>query len=125
MTPVMVLSDGYLGNGSSPWRLHDPDLLPEIHIPAADQTHIKEGKFMPYLRDDKLSRPWAKPGKKGFEHRIGGLSKENETGKVVNGYYPYLIKLRNPGPLGLRLVDPTARRARSEVIGSACNSFKE
>ena len=82
MTPVMVLSDGYLGNGSSPWRLHDPDLLPEIHIPAADQTHIKEGKFMPYLRDDKLSRPWAKPGKKGFEHRIGGLSKENETGNV-------------------------------------------
>jgi 2-oxoglutarate ferredoxin oxidoreductase subunit alpha len=82
MTPVMVLSDGYLGNGSSPWCLQDPDLLPEIDIPAADQTHIKEGKFMPYLRDEKLSRPWAIPGEKGFEHRIGGLSKENETGNV-------------------------------------------
>ena len=82
MTPVMVLSDGYLGNGSSPWRLQDPDNLPEIHIPIANHTHIKDGKFMPYLRDDKLSRPWAVPGQKGFQHRIGGLSKENETGNV-------------------------------------------
>lgn len=82
MTPVMVLSDGYLGNGSSPWRLQDPDNLPEIDIPVANHTHIKDGKFMPYLRDDKLSRPWAVPGQKGFQHRIGGLSKENETGNV-------------------------------------------
>ena len=82
MTPVMVLSDGYLGNGSSPWRLQDPDNLPEINIPVANHTHIKDGKFMPYLRDDKLSRPWAVPGQKGFQHRIGGLSKENETGNV-------------------------------------------
>lgn len=82
MTPVMVLSDGYIGNGSSPWRLQDPDFLPEIQIPLAGPTHIKDGRFMPYLRDEKLSRPWAIPGKKGFEHRIGGLSKENETGDV-------------------------------------------
>jgi 2-oxoglutarate ferredoxin oxidoreductase subunit alpha len=82
MTPVMVLSDGYLGNGSSPWSIQDPDMLPEIDIPFANQDHIKDGKFMPYLRDDRLSRPWAVPGKKGFEHRIGGLSKENETGNV-------------------------------------------
>ncbi len=82
MTPVMVLSDGYLGNGSSPWSIQDPDQLPEIDIPLANQDHIKEGKFMPYLRDQRLSRPWAIPGKRGFEHRIGGLSKENETGNV-------------------------------------------
>jgi 2-oxoglutarate ferredoxin oxidoreductase subunit alpha len=82
MTPVIVLSDGYIGNGSSPWELHDPDKLPDIHIPAANDTHIKNGKFMPYLRDEKLSRPWAIPGKSGFEHRIGGLSKENESGNV-------------------------------------------
>jgi len=82
MTPVIVLSDGYLGNGSSPWRLQDPDKLPEITIPRADESHIKGGKFMPYIRDEKLSRPWAIPGAKGFEHRIGGLSKENETGNV-------------------------------------------
>ncbi|MGD9327915.1 MAG: hypothetical protein PVH48_03045, partial [Cyclobacteriaceae bacterium] len=60
----------------------DPDMLPGIDIPFANPEHIKDGKFMPYLRDDKLSRPWAVPGKKGFEHRIGGLSKENETGNV-------------------------------------------
>jgi 2-oxoglutarate ferredoxin oxidoreductase subunit alpha len=82
MTPVIVLSDGYLGNGSSPWKLHDPDRLADIQIPVADDTHVKNGKFMPYIRDERLSRPWAIPGKKGFEHRIGGLSKENETGNV-------------------------------------------
>ncbi|MFC2124488.1 2-oxoacid:acceptor oxidoreductase subunit alpha [Bacteroidota bacterium] len=96
MTPVMVLSDGYLGNGSGPWRIPDPDALNEIATPEANSSHIREGKFMPYLRDDKLSRPWAIPGKKGFEHRIGGLSKEHETGNV--SYDPdnnqLMIKLR-------------------------------
>jgi len=82
MTPVFVLSDGYLGNGSSPWQLQNPNELPDIQIPLADDTHIKNGKFMPYIRNEKLSRPWAVPGKSGFEHRIGGLSKENETGNV-------------------------------------------
>jgi len=82
MTPVMVLSDGYLGNGSSPWSIQDPDNLPDIGIPVANDSHIINGKFMPYLRDEKLSRPWAIPGTHGFEHRIGGLSKENVTGNV-------------------------------------------
>jgi len=82
MTPVMVLSDGYLGNGSSPWRIPDPDQLPAIDIPLAKEEHLRNEKFLPYLRDEKLSRPWASPGKHGFEHRIGGLSKEHETGNV-------------------------------------------
>ncbi|MBR9998347.1 MAG: 2-oxoacid:acceptor oxidoreductase subunit alpha, partial [Cyclobacteriaceae bacterium] len=82
MTPVLVLSDGYLGNGSSPWKIPDPDGLPEIKISLADKSHIRDDKFLPYLRDEKLSRPWAVPGIPGFEHRIGGLSKEHETGNV-------------------------------------------
>jgi len=82
MTPVLVLSDGYLGNGSSPWKIPDPEKLPNIEIPVADNRHLKEGDFLPYKRDEKLSRPWAVPGKAGFEHRIGGLSKEHETGNV-------------------------------------------
>jgi len=82
MTPVMILSDGYLGNGSSPWKIPDPRQLPAIKIPMATNTHLRENTFLPYLRDEKLSRPWAAPGKKGFEHRIGGLSKEDETGNV-------------------------------------------
>jgi 2-oxoglutarate ferredoxin oxidoreductase subunit alpha len=82
MTPVMVLSDGYLGNGSSPWRIPDPENLSDIKIPLASDIHIRDDKFLPYLRDDKMSRPWARPGKAGFEHRIGGLSKEDETGNV-------------------------------------------
>lgn len=96
MTPVIVLSDGYLGNGSNPWNIQNPDDLPDIKILNADDSHKRNGKFMPYLRDDKLSRPWAVPGKPGFEHRIGGLSKENETGNV--SYDPdnneLMIKIR-------------------------------
>ena len=96
MTPVFVLSDAYLGNGSSPWRIPEPDKLPEITIPAADLSHIREDKFMPYQRDEKLARPWAIPGNSGFEHRIGGLSKEHETGNV--SYDPdnneLMVKLR-------------------------------
>lgn len=82
MTPVIVLSDGYLGNGSSPWKVIDPDDLDSIQTPTATEEHKKNGKFMPYIRNERLSRPWAVPGMAGFEHRIGGLSKENETGNV-------------------------------------------
>lgn len=82
MTPVIVLSDGYLGNGSSPWKVIDPDDLDSIQTPIATEEHKKNGKFMPYIRNERLSRPWAVPGMAGFEHRIGGLSKENETGNV-------------------------------------------
>jgi 2-oxoglutarate ferredoxin oxidoreductase subunit alpha len=96
MTPVLLLSDGYIGNGAGPWRIPDPDLLPEIQLPQVGENHMKDEKYLPYLRDEKLSRPWAIPGQAGFEHRIGGLSKEHETGNV--SYDPdnneFMIKLR-------------------------------
>ena len=96
MTPVFVLSDGYLGNGAGPWRIPDPNQLKAITVPTAQESHKRNERFLPYLRDERLSRPWAVPGQKGFEHRIGGLSKEHETGNV--SYDPdnneFMVKLR-------------------------------
>ncbi len=80
MTPVMFLSDGYLANGSEPWKIPSVDGLPSISIPEAS---LNGEDYLPYLRDeDKLSRFWAKPGTPGLEHRVGGLEKEAETGNV-------------------------------------------
>jgi 2-oxoglutarate/2-oxoacid ferredoxin oxidoreductase subunit alpha len=79
MVPVMVLSDGYLANGSEPWLLPDPKTLPDI--PAKFRTET-EG-FFPYLRDPAtLARPWVKPGTPGLEHRIGGIEKQDVTGNI-------------------------------------------
>lgn len=79
MTPVIVLSDGYLANGAEPWRLPDFSTLPRI--PVAFRTDPVG--FFPYLRDpETLSRPWVVPGTPGLEHRIGGLEKEYLTGNV-------------------------------------------
>ncbi|MFZ0246918.1 2-oxoacid:acceptor oxidoreductase subunit alpha [Candidatus Binatus sp.] len=79
MTPVILLTDGQLANGAEPWLLPDVDKLAPIKVEFATNP---EG-FMPYARDaETLSRPWAVPGTKGLEHRIGGLSSENLTGNV-------------------------------------------
>lgn len=79
MVPVIYLSDGYLGNGSEPWRIPSLDELPRIELKFRTDP---EG-FYPYLRDERtLARPWAVPGTPGLEHRIGGLEKEHITGNV-------------------------------------------
>ena len=81
MTPVILLTDGYIATSSEPWRLPDVDALPDISRPFAS---LDEGtEFLPYLRDeDTLARPWAIPGQPGMEHRIGGLEKDATTGNV-------------------------------------------
>jgi len=81
MTPVVVLSDAYVANGSEPWRIPDVDALPRICI-AHPQARGDGGEFMPYERDAHLSRPWALPGTPGLMHRIGGLEKQEVTGAV-------------------------------------------
>jgi 2-oxoglutarate ferredoxin oxidoreductase subunit alpha len=82
MTPVFFLSDGYLANGSEPWKFPAAADLPEIKVNFAKNT-LKEGeKYLPYKRNEKLAREWAIPGTKGLEHRIGGIEKENETGNI-------------------------------------------
>jgi 2-oxoglutarate ferredoxin oxidoreductase subunit alpha len=81
-TPVYLLSDAYLANGSEPWLLPDVSTLPDISTTFATEPNF-EGQFLPYLRDDQtLARPWAIPGTPGLEHRVGGLEKADRTGNV-------------------------------------------
>ena len=81
-TPVYLLSDAYLANGSEPWPVPDPDSLPEITVDFATEPNDGE-EFLPYMRDETtLARPWAIPGTPGLEHRIGGLEKADRTGNV-------------------------------------------
>jgi 2-oxoglutarate ferredoxin oxidoreductase subunit alpha len=95
-TPVVLLSDGYLANGSEPWLLPDVDSLPDISVPFATEPNHGDD-FWPYLRDEAtLARPWAVPGTPGLEHRIGGLEKADGTGNI--SYDPdnhdHMIRLR-------------------------------
>ena len=91
MTPVFLLSDGYIANGSEPWLVPDPAKLPKIEVkhPRAEDygpasaTDGGAGRvFQPYERDERLARPWALPGTPGLMHRIGGLEKQDVTGNV-------------------------------------------
>ena len=82
MIPVFVLTDGYIANGSEPWMYPQTKDLQAINVEFAPEKTNTDDKFMPYLRDEKLSRPWALPGTKGLEHRIGGLEKQNITGNI-------------------------------------------
>lgn len=105
-TPVMLLSDGYLANGSEPWRIPQIDELPEIdpkfaternHQVIGDDGEVSGEEFWPYLRDEEtLARPWAVPGTAGLEHRIGGLEKGDGHGNI--SYDPanhdYMVRIR-------------------------------
>ena len=82
MTPVIFLSDGYIANGAEPWKFPKSADLPPIEVHFKTDLGEGEAQFQPYLRDEKLVRPWAIPGTPGLEHRIGGLEKQNITGNV-------------------------------------------
>ena len=93
MVPVVMLSDGYIANGSEPWRLPNVEDLPDLRV----EFRTDANGFKPYLRDpNTLARPWAIPGTPGLEHRIGGIEKEDGTGNV--SYDPqnhdYMVRLR-------------------------------
>ena len=96
MTPVIFLSDGYIANGAEPWKFPVSDELQPIHVKFKTELGHAEEKLQPYLRDEKLARPWAIPGTPGLEHRIGGLEKQNITGNV--SYEPenhqLMVKIR-------------------------------
>ncbi len=86
-TPVILLSDGYLANGSEPWKLPDIASLPDISVPfTTEPNHVAADgtdEFWPYLRDpETLARPWAIPGTPGLMHRVGGLEKADGTGNI-------------------------------------------
>ena len=82
MTPVILLSDGYIANGAEPWKFPVAADLAPIQVNFKTTLDEGETKFMPYKRDEKLVRPWAVPGTPGFEHRIGGIEKQDITGNV-------------------------------------------
>jgi 2-oxoglutarate ferredoxin oxidoreductase subunit alpha len=96
MTPVIFLSDGYIANGAEPWKYPESKDLPPIEVKFKTELGHHEEVFQPYLRDEKLVRPWAIPGFAGLEHRVGGLEKQNITGNV--SYDPenhqLMVKLR-------------------------------
>ncbi len=80
MTPVMLLTDGYIANAAEPWKV--PDLTAYEAFPVEFLTQVPEGGFKPYGRDEKLARPWVKPGTPDLLHRIGGIEKEIDTGHI-------------------------------------------
>ena len=86
MVPVVILSDGYIANGSEPWKIPKASELPKIEIKHPVGTDPEEAEidkdFLPYARDENLARPWAIPGTPGLMHRVGGLEKEDGTGNV-------------------------------------------
>ena len=83
MTPVILLSDNNVANGSEPWAIPNLDELADISVEFATAPNAPDGSFLPYLRDpETLARPWAVPGTPGLEHRIGGLESEEVTGNV-------------------------------------------
>ena len=80
MTPVMLLTDGYIANAAEPWKV--PDVSGFEAFPVRHLEEVPEGGFLPYARDDKLARPWVKPGTPGLLHRIGGIEKAQGTGNI-------------------------------------------
>ncbi len=115
MTPVILLSDGYIANGSEPWKLPKIEDLPRF--PAQFLAKAPEGGFQPYARDAKRARPWVKPGTPGLEHRIGGIEKSHLTGNI--NYDPlnheFMVHMRNDKVLGVRdsIATPKVRGAES------------
>jgi len=96
MTPVVLLSDGYIANGMEPWQFPKAADIPPIEVKFTPPRKEEDDPFLPYLRDENFVRGWAKPGTTGLAHRIGGLEKEANTGNV--SYDPanheYMTKIR-------------------------------
>ncbi|MFF4362354.1 2-oxoacid:acceptor oxidoreductase subunit alpha [Streptomyces sp. NPDC001604] len=126
-TPVMLLSDGYLANGSEPWRIPELDELPDLTVQFAQGPNhtLEDGTevFWPYKRDPQtLARPWAIPGTPGLEHRIGGIEKEDGTGNIsyAPANHDFMVRTRQAKIDGidvpeLEVDDP--HEARTLVLG--------
>jgi 2-oxoglutarate ferredoxin oxidoreductase subunit alpha len=125
MTPVMLLSDGYIANGAEPWRFPKSDDLPPIHVQFKTSLAEGEAHFRPYERDEKLVRPWAVPGTPGLEHRIGGLEKQDGTGNVSYDAdnHEHMVKVREAkvekiaDHIPLQRIDSGAAEGELLVVG--------
>ncbi|MDQ0992413.1 2-oxoglutarate ferredoxin oxidoreductase subunit alpha [Streptomyces sp. V3I7] len=126
-TPVMLLSDGYLANGSEPWRIPDLDELPDLRVQFAQGPNhtLDDGTevFWPYKRDPQtLARPWAIPGTPGLEHRIGGIEKEDGTGNIsyAPANHDLMVRTRQAKIDGIEVPDlevDDPGEARTLVLG--------
>src|SRR4051812_18061033 len=105
MTPVIMLSDGYIANGAEPWMVPQFDKLEKLRITHPTEKNDDHG-FMPYKRDENGARPWAIPGTVGLEHRIGGLEKQDVTGNVnyEPGNHEHMVRLRAAKVAGIKPV---------------------
>ena len=126
MTPVMLLSDGYMGNASEPWLIPDFDSFEPFPVKFADADQVGEEGFMPYVRDeDTLARPWAKPGTVGLEHRIGGIERADGTGNISYDAenHQHMTKLRAAkidgiaNDIPLQVVEQGKDRGKLAVVG--------
>ena len=127
-TPVFLLSDGYVANGSEPWRIPDVESLPDLRVQfATEHNHTADDgttAFWPYLRDpETLARPWAVPGTKGLEHRIGGIEKADGVGNISYDAdnHDRMVRLRQAKVDGITVpdleVDDPDGDARVLVLG--------
>lgn len=123
MTPVMLLTDGYIANGAEPWKFPYEEDLEPIKVNFAKS---KEGdKYLPYKRDEKLSRPWAIPGTAGLEHRIGGIEKQHETGNISYDAdnHEFMVKMREnkvqkvADSLPLQKIDTGNEKGKLLILG--------
>ncbi len=107
MTPVMLLSDGYIANGSEPWKLPELESLKPFPV----EFHTDGVEFLPYARNEDNKRPWAIPGNAGTEHRVGGLERAHLTGNI--SYDPenheFMVNLRNEKVMGIANSIPTPK----------------
>ncbi len=141
-TPVLLLSDGYIANGSEPWLLPDVADLPDLTVANATEPNSPDGtKFLPYLRDpETMARPWAIPGTAGLEHRIGGLEKADVTGDI--SYDPanhdFMVRMRASRIANIDVPDITVEDPDGDAtvlvlgwgstygpIGAACRALRK
>jgi 2-oxoglutarate/2-oxoacid ferredoxin oxidoreductase subunit alpha len=140
-TPVILLSDNYVANGSEPWLLPSVNELPDLQVSFTTAPNAEDGRFLPYLRDpETMARPWAVPGTPGLEHRIGGLEKADKTGDI--SYDPanheFMVRTRQARidaiPVPDADVEDPSEAARVLVlgwgstygpIGAACRALRQ
>jgi len=125
MTPVILLSDGYIANGAEPWKFPTAASLPTIEVKFKKGLDEGEEKFLPYKRNEKGARPWAIPGTPGLEHRIGGLEKQAETGNVSydSENHEFMVKAREAKVetiadyIPLQTIDTGAEKGKVLILG--------
>jgi len=110
MTPVILLSDGYIANGAEPWKIPEMAKIPPIPV----KFHTDPATFKPYSRNEMLGRPWAIPGTPGLEHRVGGLEKENVSGNVSYSPENHELMSRLRAEKVQKIAD---RYGRTEIFG--------